>query len=199
MPKLLKPLKTRSIQRNDFNSNNGGSRIARDTGTRINQRIRAAEVRLIDEDGSQLGIVPIRQALETADTRGLDLVEVAAEAKPPVCRIMDYGKFLYENSKKAKLAKKKQHTISLKEMRFRPKTEEHDYQFKLKHIKEFLEHGSKVKVFVIFRGREMVHKDQGYKIIERLKVDLADMAEIEGQSKMEGRQLSQIFFAKKPK
>ena len=165
----------------------------------MNQRIRAPEVRLIDEDGSQLGIVPIRQALESADDRGLDLVEVAATAKPPVCRIMDYGKFLYENSKKAKLAKKKQHTVNLKEMRFRPKTEEHDYQFKLKHVKEFLEHGAKVKVFVIFRGREMVHKDQGYKIIERLKNDLVDIAEPEGQSKMEGRHLSQIFFLKKAK
>ena len=152
---------------------------------------------MIDEDGAQLGIVPIKEALETADIRGLDLVEVAAAAKPPVCRIMDYGKFLYESSKKAKLAKKKQHTISLKEMRFRPKTEEHDYQFKLKHIREFLEHGSKVKVFVIFRGREMVHKDQGYKIIERVKSDLADIAEPEDQSKMEGRQLSQIFYMKK--
>ncbi len=154
-------------------------------------------MRLIDEDGSQLGIVPIGQALETADERGLDLVEVAANAKPPVCRIMDYGKFLYESSKKAKIAKKKQHTISLKEMRFRPKTEEHDYQFKLRHVRDFLEHGYKVKVFVIFRGREMVHKDQGYKIIERMKNDLADLAEPEGQSKMEGRQLSQIFYMKK--
>jgi len=154
---------------------------------------------LIDEDGTQLGIVPIRQALETADDRGLDLVEVAANAKPSVCRIMDYGKFLYESSKKAKLAKKKQHTVSLKEMRFRPKTEEHDYQFKLKHIREFLERGSKVKVFVIFRGREMVHKDRGYKIIERVKNDLVDIAEPEGQSKMEGRHLSQIFCLKKTK
>jgi translation initiation factor IF-3 len=154
---------------------------------------------LIDEDGSQLGIVPIRQALDTADDRGLDLVEVASKAKPPVCRIMDYGKFLYESSKKAKQAKKKQHTVSLKEMRFRPKTEEHDYQFKLKHVIEFIEHGSKVKVFVIFRGREMVHKDRGYKIIDRLKSDLAEIAEPEGQSKMEGRHLSQIFYPKKAK
>jgi translation initiation factor IF-3 len=154
---------------------------------------------LIDEDGSQLGIVPIRQALDTADDRGLDLVEVASKAKPPVCRIMDYGKFLYESSKKAKQAKKKQHTVSLKEMRFRPKTEEHDYQFKLKHVREFIEHGSKVKVFVIFRGREMVHKDRGYKIIDRLKSDLAEIAEPEGQSKMEGRHLSQIFYPKKAK
>ncbi len=124
-------------------------------------------------------------------------MEVAAGAKPPVCRIMDYGKYLYEQSKKTKAAKKKQHTVNLKEMRFRPKTEEHDYLFKLKHVREFLEQGSKVKVFVIFRGREMVHKERGYQIIERLKVDLADLAEPENQSKMEGRSLSLMFNAKK--
>lgn len=155
------------------------------------------EIRLIDEDGSQLGIVPTQRALEIAKDRGLDLVEVAATAKPPVCRIMDYGKYRYENSKKAKAARKKQHTVSLKEMRFRPKTEEHDYQFKLKHVREFLEQGSKVKVFVIFRGREMVHKERGYKILERLKEDLADIAEPEVQSKMEGRHLSLIFHGRK--
>ncbi len=154
---------------------------------------------MIDEDGAQLGIVPIRQALDTAENKGLDLVEVAEKAKPPVCRIMDYGKFLYENAKKAKIAKKRQHTVNLKEMRFRPKTEEHDYKFKLKHMREFLESGAKVKAFIIFRGREMVHKDRGYKIIERLKVDLADIAEAEEHSKMEGRHLSQIFHLKKSK
>ncbi len=143
--------------------------------------------------------MPIRQALDTADEKGLDLVEVAGKAKPPVCRIMDYGKFLYENAKKAKAAKKKQHTVNLKEMRFRPKTEEHDYQFKLKHMREFLEQGAKVKAFIIFRGREMVHKDRGYKIIERLKIDLADLAEPEEQSKMEGRHLSQMFHVIKAK
>jgi translation initiation factor IF-3 len=148
-------------------------------------------------DGSQLGIVPTRQALEIADDRGLDLVEVASTAKPPVCRIMDYGKFLYETAKKQKEAKKKQHTVNLKEMRFRPKTDEHDYQFKLKHIIEVLESGAKGKVFVIFRGREMVHKERGYEVIERLKADLAEYAEPEERSKMEGRNLSLIFTAKK--
>ena len=148
-------------------------------------------------DGGQLGIVPTRQALEIAEDRGLDLVEVASTAKPPVCRIMDYGKFLYENAKKLKEAKKKQHTVNLKEMRFRPKTDEHDYNFKLKHIIEFLESGAKVKVFVIFRGREMVHKERGYEVIERLKTDLAEYADPEERSKMEGRNLSLIFTAKK--
>jgi len=150
-------------------------------------------------DGGQLGIVQTRQALEIATDRGLDLVEVASNAKPPVCRIMDYGKFLYENAKKLKAAKKKQHTVNLKEMRFRPKTDEHDYQFKLRHMREFLEQGAKVKAFVIFRGRELAHKDRGYQIIERLKVDLADLADPEEKSKMEGRNLSLMFTAKKIK
>lgn len=152
------------------------------------------EVRLIDYDGTQVGIIPTSRALEIAVERGLDLVEVAATAKPPVCKIMDYGKFLYENSKKAKVAKKKQHQVHLKEMRFRPKTEEHDYLFKLKHIREFLEQGAKVKTFIIFRGREMAHKEMGYRILDRLKKDLADMAEPESDSKMEGRRLSLMFM-----
>jgi len=126
-------------------------------------------------------------------------VEVAPKAKPPVCKIMDYGKFVYENSKKAKAAKKKLHQISLKEMRFRPKTEEHDYQFKLKHVKEFLEAGAKVKVFVVFKGREMAHKEIGYKILDRLKVDLAELAEPELAPKLEGRHLSMMFLAKTKK
>jgi translation initiation factor IF-3 len=154
---------------------------------------------LIDDDGTQVGIVPTARALEIALSKGLDLVEVAPTAKPPVCKIMDYGKYLYENSKKAKAAKKKQHQISLKEMRFRPKTEEHDYQFKLKHVREFLENGAKVKVFVIFRGREMARKEMGYKILDRLKDDLADIAEPELPSKMEGRHLSMMFLGKAKK
>lgn len=157
------------------------------------------EVRLIDEDGSQVGVVPTARALEIAFSKGLDLVEVAPKAKPPVCKIMDFGKYLYENSKKAKAAKKKQHQISLKEMRFRPKTEEHDYQFKIKHVREFLESGAKVKVFVVFRGRELTHKEMGYKILDRLKNDLTDIAEPELPIRMEGRHLSMMFLAKSKK
>ena len=151
---------------------------------------------MIDEDGSQVGVVATPRALEIAFSKGLDLVEVAPKARPPVCKIMDYGKYLYENSKKAKAAKKKQHQISLKEMRFRPKTEEHDYQFKLNQVKEFLESGAKVKIFVVFRGRELAHKEMGYKILDRLKEDLAEMAEPELPSRMEGRHLSMMFLAK---
>jgi translation initiation factor IF-3 len=157
------------------------------------------EVRLIDENGQQVGVVPTARALEVAVQRGLDLVEVAPTARPPVCKIMDYGKYLYENSKKAKAAKKKQHQVHLKEMRFRPKTEEHDYQFKLKHMREFLEQGSRVKAFIIFRGREMAHKEMGFKILERLQQDLADIAEPESESKMEGRHLSMMFLARSKK
>jgi len=142
-------------------------------------------------------VVPTAQALEIAASRGLDLVEVAANVRPPVCRIMDYGKYLYEQSKKVKAAKKKQHTIQLKEMRFRPKTEEHDYQFKLKHIREFLAEGFKVKITVVFRGRELVHKELGHKILERLTADLTEVAEMESPSKLEGRNLSAMFLAKK--
>jgi len=157
------------------------------------------EVRLIDADGTQVGVVPTPRALEIAFSKGLDLVEVAPKAVPPVCKIMDYGKYIYENSKKEKAAKKKQHQISLKEMRFRPKTEEHDYQFKLKHIKEFLEEGAKVKVFVVFRGRELAHKEMGYKMLDRLKDDLVEVAEPELPTKMEGRNLSMMFLAKSKK
>lgn len=156
-------------------------------------------MRLIDDDGAQVGIVPTPRALEIAFSKGLDLVEVAPKAKPPVCKIMDYGKYLYENSKKAKAAKKKQHQVNLKEMRFRPKTEEHDYQFKLKHVREFLEQGAKVKVFVVFKGRELAHKEIGYKVLDRLKEDLADIAEPELPSRMEGRHLSMMFLAKSKK
>ncbi len=166
---------------------------------RKNRGIRVPEVRLIDENGQQVGIVPTARALEVAVQRGLDLVEVAPTARPPVCKIMDYGKYLYENSKKAKAAKKKQHQVHLKEMRFRPKTEEHDYQFKLKHMREFLEQGSRVKAFIIFRGREMAHKEMGFKILERLQQDLADIAEPESESKMEGRHLSMMFLARSKK
>lgn len=155
------------------------------------------EVRLIDENGSQIGVVPTAQALEIAGSRGLDLVEVAANVRPPVCRIMDYGKYLYEQSKKAKAAKKKQHTIQLKEIRFRPKTEEHDYQFKLRHVREFLADGSKVKVTMVYRGRELVHKEIGQRILERLTADLGETAELESPPKMEGRSLTAMFLARR--
>ena len=163
---------------------------------RINERIRVPQVRLIDTTGEQIGIVPTREALRMALEKGFDLVEISPTAKPPVCKIMDYGKYKYELNKKAKTAKKKQHIIQMKEMRLRPKIEEHDYQFKLKHIREFLEEGNKVKVFVEFRGREMAHQELGHKIIQRLEEDLKDLGIIEQKAKMEGRNLSLTFMPK---
>lgn len=152
---------------------------------------------MIDDEGQQVGVVSNQKAQEIASEKGLDLVEIAPNVKPPVCKIMDFGKYLYEQSKKAKIAKKKQHTVNMKEMRFRPKTEEHDYQFKLKHIIEFLNQGSKVKVYVEFRGREMAHRELGVRILDRVIKDLAEIAEPESKSLMEGRRLSLLFVAKK--
>lgn len=163
---------------------------------RINERIRVPQVRLIDTTGEQIGVVPTREALRMAIEKGFDLVEISPTAKPPVCKIMDYGKYKYELNKKAKNAKKKQHIIQMKEMRLRPKIEEHDYQFKLKHIQEFLKEGNKVKVFVEFRGREMAHQELGHKIIQRLEEDLKDVGIIEQKAKMEGRNLSLTFMPK---
>jgi len=163
---------------------------------RINERIRVPQVRLIDTGGEQIGIISTREALKIALDKGYDLVEIAPTAKPPVCKIMDYGKYKYELSKKAKSAKKKQHIIHLKEMRLRPKIEEHDYHFKLKHVQEFLEKGNKVKVFVEFRGREMTRQELGRKILERLEEDLKDLGIVEQKAKFEGRSLSMTFMPK---
>jgi len=160
---------------------------------RINGRIRVSPVRLIGPKGEQVGILPIGEAQARADDVGMDLVEVAPKSKPPVCRIMDYGKYKYELAKKDKISKKKQHSFQLKEMRFRPKIDEHDYQFKLKHVKEFLEMGSKVRVFVMFRGREVVHTEFGKKILDRMVEDLSEIARIDVPAKKEGKTLSMIL------
>jgi translation initiation factor IF-3 len=149
-------------------------------------------VRLIDADGTQTGIVAIKDALDRARAQGLDLVEVAPNSRPPVCRIMDYGKYKYELAKKDKMARKKGHSFQLKEMRFRPKIDEHDYNFKMKHVREFLESGSKVRAFVLFRGREMTRLEYGRKILERLEQDLADIATVDSAAKMEGRSMSLV-------
>jgi len=168
--------------------------------TRVNEAIRIPKIRVIDEDGEQLGVLDSREALEIARDRGLDLVEVAPNASPPVCRIMDYGRFKYEESKKAKRAKAKQHVQKVKMIKFRPKTDDHDYNFKKKHILEFLEAGDKVKVVVMFRGREMVHVDYGQKIVERLLEDLQDVALLDDEPRLEGRNLSLMLSpAKKNK
>ncbi len=162
----------------------------------MNRRIRIPQVRVIGLDGEQVGIMATRDALRLAEEKGYDLVEVSPQAKPPVCKIMDYGKYKYELSKKAKDAKKKQRFWHLKEMRFRPKTEDHDYTFKMKHIREFLSQGNKVKVLVGFRGREMSHQEFGQKIMERLQADLTDIGIVEQKPKMEGRSLTMTFMPK---
>lgn len=155
--------------------------------TRVNQFIRVPQVRLVSEDGEQIGVVDTRDALRQAEEKGLDLVEVAPSAKPPVCRIMDYGKYQYQQKKRAQEAKKKQKTIQIKEIKFRPKIDEHDYNFKKNHIIRFLGEGNHVKVVVMYRGREIVHKEQGKKILDRVVEELKDVAKIEKPAAIEGR------------
>ena len=150
-------------------------------------------IRLIGANGEQVGIVPTREAFDRARELGLDLVEVAPTSRPPVCRIMDFGKYKYELSKKEKIAKKKQHTFQMKEMRYRPKIDDHDFDFKTKHVREFLESGSKVKVFVQFRGREMAHQEFGHVIIQQIIKELADVAQLDVPPKMEGNMLSMVM------
>lgn len=162
----------------------------------MNERIRARSIRLIGADGEQIGVMSAEEGLKLAREQGFDLVEVAPTASPPVCRIMDYGKYKYEQSKRAKEAKKHQHVIVVKEMKFRPKTEEHDYQFKLKHVKKFLSEGNKAKITVRFRGREMAHTDRGRKMLERLVQDTQDIASVEQQPRLEGRQMTLVLAPK---
>ncbi len=152
----------------------GEVNIQKNTKTHINESIRAKEVRVIDEDGKQAGIMPLYDAVKLAKEKFLDLVEVSEEAKPPVCRIMDFGKFKYEQSKKAQEAKKKQVVIHLKEIKFRPNTDEHDYQFKLKNTLSFLKEGNKVKLTVTFKGRELAHTELGIKVILRAIEDIKE-------------------------
>lgn len=156
---------------------------------RINEQIRVPQIRLIDENGEQAGIVPTARALQRAIDVGLDLVEIAGNAEPPVCKIMDYGKFRFETQKKAQAARKNQQTIVVKEITLRPRTEEHDYQVKLKKIREFLEKGNKVKVTVRFRGREMAHQEMGAEQLMRICTDLGDVGKSEGNPRTEGRQM----------
>ena len=162
----------------------------------MNQRIRAREVRVIDDQNAQLGIMPPQQALRIAEERGLDLVEVAPTANPPVCRIMDYGKYLYQLNKKLHEAKKHQKNIVVKEVKFRPNTDEHDYEFKKNHIIRFLKQGDKVKATVFFRGREIVHQSIGRALLDRLVEELAEIGAVEARPKMEGPNLIAIFAPK---
>ncbi len=160
---------------------------------RLNDEINVRECRLIDYDGNQMGVFSLEQAQGIADAAGLDLVEIAPNATPPVCRVMDYGKFKYDQAIKAKQARKNQTKIEIKEMKFRPKIDVGDYETKKKHVLRFLDAGNKVKITIMFRGREMAHPEQGLSILERLADDLKDVAVIENQPKMEGRNMHMLI------
>ncbi|CAM2965184.1 translation initiation factor IF-3 [Chryseobacterium mucoviscidosis] len=162
----------------------------------INDEIRAKEVRLVGAEGEQIGITPIREALQMAIDLNLDLVNVAPQAKPPVCRIMDYGKFRYEQQKKDKEARKNQKIVDIKEVWFRSNIEEHDYQTKLRNVVKFLKEGDKVKCSVRYRGREIAHAAIGQRILERVKVEVAELCTIERQPKLEGRSMIMILAPK---
>jgi translation initiation factor IF-3 len=167
--------------------------IAKEGQVRINRAIRVKEVRVIDPEGKQLGILPIFEALRVAANFELDLVEVSPKSEPPVCRIMDYGKFKYQQQKKAHDAKKKQAVIHLKEVKMRPKTEEHDFQFKLRHIESFLKEGNKIKVTVVFRGRELAHPDLGRNMVSRIVEGIKEFGKVEQEAKFEGRNFVTIL------
>jgi translation initiation factor IF-3 len=162
---------------------------------RTNRRIRARELRVIGPEGEQLGVLPLEAALAKALELGLDLVEVSPMAKPPVCKIMDYGKHKYQEKKRANEAKKKQTVVKLKEIKFRPKTEEHDYLFKTRQVREFLEEGNKARITVMFRGREITHREIGQAILRRIETDLKDIAVVEQPARLEGRFLFMILSA----
>lgn len=162
----------------------------------VNDAIRAREVRLVSETGEQLGIVPISKALDMAGERDLDLVNVAPQARPPVCKMMDYGRYKYEMSKKEKEARRKQHVVTLKEVQLRPQTEEHDYQVKLRNAIRFLQNKYKVKVNVRFRGRQVTHPEQGKAVCDRLAKEVEALAVVEKPAKLEGRNMVMILSPK---
>ena len=161
----------------------------RDTGPRINDRIRAPEIRLIGAEGENIGVVTPSRAMQLAQDAGLDLVEISPNATPPVCKIMDFGKFKYETQKKEAEARKKQKIIEIKEVKFRPNTDTHDYEVKMRNVVRFLEGGDKVKVTLRFRGREMAHTDLGRNLLERVAEDVKDIGKVENMPRIEGRQM----------
>ncbi|MFV5212841.1 translation initiation factor IF-3 [Azonexus caeni] len=173
--------------------------MAQNKAHRLNDEITVPEIRLQGLEGEQLGIVSIRSALQMAEEAGVDLVEIAPTAKPPVCRIMDYGKFKYQEQKRAHEAKLKQKQVQVKEIKLRPGTDENDYQIKLRNMTRFLEEGDKVKVTLRFRGREMAHQEFGMRQLERIKVDLDAIGAVEQMPKMEGRQMIMIIGPAKKK
>jgi translation initiation factor IF-3 len=164
--------------------------------TRVNEQIRISPVRLIGPDGEQIGIVPIDEARRAAEERGLDLVEVAAMARPPVVKVMDYGKYRFEQAKAARLAKKKQHVIHLKEVKYRPGVSDHDFDFKTRHARRFLQDGNKVKLTMMFRGRQVTHPELGREVLLRVFAELDDVAKVEMHPKLEGKNMTMVLAPK---
>ena len=165
----------------------------RDTGPRVNEKIRGSDIRLIGADGENVGVVTPDRALEMAEEAGLDLVEISPNANPPVCKIMDFGKFKYEQQKRESEARKKQKVIEIKEVKFRPNTDTNDYDVKMRNVFKFLENGDKVKVTLRFRGREMAHQNLGRELLERVAEDTKDKGKVENFPKMEGRQMVMLI------
>jgi translation initiation factor IF-3 len=168
----------------------------KDDGPRINDAITVPEVRLVDEKGEMQGVVPTRQAIKMAEDAGLDLVEVSPNAEPPVCKILDYGKYKYEQQKKAAEARKKQKIIDIKEVKIRPGIEKHDYEVKMRNIKKFLEEGDKVKITMRFRGREIAHQSIGSELLKQILEEVQGMCSVELSPRMEGRQMIMILAGK---
>jgi len=166
---------------------------------RVNDEINAKEVRLIDQDGKMIGVVPILQALRIAEEKGLDLVEISPNANPPVCKILDYRKFIYEQQKREKTQRKQQSSQEMKELRFTWRTAEHDFNFKVRHAREFLEEGNKVKATVMFRGREIAHREVGEELLSKFVESLSDIAKIDTPIKLDGKRMSVILTLDKSK
>lgn len=167
--------------------------ITREKELRINWRIRVKEVRLIDENGQQLGVVPLDDAMRRSREAGLDLVEISPSASPPVCKILDYGKYKYTLKKRAQEAKKKQTVVKLKEVKMRPNTDEHDFQFKMRHIKRFLQEGDKAKVTIVFKGREVAYSDRGRQVMKRIIEEVKKEGKVEHPPAMEGRAMIMVL------
>jgi translation initiation factor IF-3 len=170
-----------------------GAQEREPTGPRINEAIRAREVRLIDENGQNVGVVSRADALERAVAAGLDLVEVSPDAEPPVCKILDFGKYKYQEQKKAAEARKNQKIVEIKEIKMRPSIDDHDYDVKIRSIKRFFEEGDKVKVTLRFRGREMAHQELGYQLLQRVKAELQELSKVEAEPRLEGRQMVMVL------
>ncbi|HET7599887.1 MAG TPA: translation initiation factor IF-3 [Gemmatimonadales bacterium] len=168
----------------------------REKRIRVNRQIRISPLRVIGPGGEQLGVMPVEEALAAAQERGLDLVEVAPMARPPVVKIMDYGKYKFEEAKAARAAKKKQHVIQLKEVKYRPGIDDHDFEFKTRHAREFLGDGNKVKVTMMFRGRQMAHVELGKAVLDRVASQLADVGKVESEAKLEGRNMTMVIAPK---